>query len=134
MLEKTSNPNKIVLKTKITKKDLKSSRGSVYRGVSRNGKKWQVQLLGNLKKHYIGSIDTEAKAARIYDAHAILAHGLKAKTNFSYSKFQIEKIIEGEENNQIFEKNDFFEGLFEDLDEENNGETIQKQSSSIDQE
>jgi len=43
-------------------------------------------LLGNLKKHYIGSISTEIKAARIYDRHAIMTHGLRAKTNFSYTK------------------------------------------------
>jgi len=49
-----------------------------------------------LKKHYIGSISTEIKAARIYDRHAILTHGLRAKTNFSYTKAQIEKILEQE--------------------------------------
>jgi hypothetical protein len=53
--------------------------------------------LGNLKKHYIGSISTEDKAARIYDRHAILTHGLRAKTNFSYTKQQILMIIEKEE-------------------------------------
>jgi len=61
-------------------------RGSSFRGVSKNGKKWQVQLLGNLRKHYIGSIQNEERAARIYDRHAILTHGLRAKTNFSYTK------------------------------------------------
>lgn len=49
-----------------------------------------------MKKHYIGSISTEIKAARIYDRHAILTHGLRAKTNFSYTKAQIEKILEQE--------------------------------------
>ena len=85
-LTKTQSSLETIIRTKILKKELKSTRGSIYRGVSRNGKKWQVQLLGNLKKHYIGSISSETKAARIYDAHAILAHGLKAKTNFSYNK------------------------------------------------
>ena len=55
-----------------------------------------MQLLGNLKKHYIGSINSEEKAARIYDRHAILTHGLRAKTNFSYTKTQILKILERE--------------------------------------
>ena len=53
-------------------------------------------MLGNLKKHYIGSIGTEEKAARIYDRHAILTHGLRAKTNFSYSKGHILSILDHE--------------------------------------
>ena len=72
-------------------------RGSSFRGVSKNGKKWQVQLLGNLRKHYIGSIQSEERAARIYDRHAILTHGLRAKTNFPYTKSQIATILEREE-------------------------------------
>ena len=71
----------------------KSSRGSKYRGVSKNGKKWQVQLLGNLGKRYIGSISSEQEAAKLYDFHAILAHGLNAKPNFSYTKSQVEQLI-----------------------------------------
>ena len=72
----------------------KSQRGSRYRGVSKNGKKWQVQLLGNLRKRYIGSISSEECAARIYDHYAIINHGLKAKTNFNYSKQQMRQIAE----------------------------------------
>lgn len=49
--------------------------------------------MGNLRKHYIGSISTEIKAAKVYDTHAIQTHGLRAKTNFSYSKKQIEHIL-----------------------------------------
>lgn len=62
-----------------------------------------MQLLGNLKKHYIGSITTEYKAARIYDRHAILTHGLRAKTNFSYTKMQIATILERENEDPIYE-------------------------------
>lgn len=54
-------------------------------------------MLGNLKKHYVGSINEEERAARIYDRHAILTHGLRAKTNFSYSKGQIMAILSAEE-------------------------------------
>ena len=36
-----------------------------------------------------GSIGSEHAAARIYDEYAILTHGLKAKTNFNYRKFEI---------------------------------------------
>lgn len=71
----------------------KSKRGSKYRGVSRNGKKWQVQLLGNLRKRYIGSIGSEEAAARIYDYYAIITHGLRAKTNFQYTKTDIVEIM-----------------------------------------
>jgi len=55
-----------------------------------------------LKKHYIGSITTELKAARIYDRHAILTHGLRAKTNFSYTKSEIDQILSNEKDD-IFE-------------------------------
>lgn len=53
-----------------------SSRGSSYRGVSKNGKKWQViyinlskilkyqvMIIGNQKKYYIGAIVNEELAA-----------------------------------------------------------------------
>jgi hypothetical protein len=46
----------VLLQSRMKKKQSRSLRGSAYRGVSKNGKKWQVQLLGNLRKHYIGSI------------------------------------------------------------------------------
>ena len=104
----------LIIKTRIKMKELKSQRGSTYRGVSRNGQKWQVQLLGNLKKHYIGSICKETKAARIYDAYAILAHGLKAKTNFSYSKGQLLKILERENDAEMIEAGDVEEWLMGD--------------------
>ena len=59
--------------------------------------------MGNLKKHYIGSIQSEQKAARIYDHHAILTHGLKAKTNFSYNKKEIIRILERESDDVCYE-------------------------------
>ena len=61
-------------------------------------------MLGNLKKHYIGSINTEERAARIYDRHAILTHGLRAKTNYSYTKTQILKILEREGEDLPYEE------------------------------
>lgn len=64
----------------------------------------QVQLLGNLKKHYIGSISSEEKAAKIYDRHAILTHGLRAKTNFSYTKAQIIAILDKENEDPAFDE------------------------------
>ena len=59
-----------------------NSRASKYRGVSKNGVQWQVQLGNTLSKRYIGSASSEVEAARIYDRKAILTNGLNAKTNF----------------------------------------------------
>lgn len=42
-------------------------------------------ITGNFKKIYVGSIDSEAEAALLYDKIAILVHGLKAKTNYDYT-------------------------------------------------
>lgn len=72
----------------------KESRASKFRGVSRNGVQWQVQLGNTLSKRYIGSANSEEEAARLYDRKAILTNGLKAKTNFSYTKTQIEQILD----------------------------------------
>lgn len=58
-----------------------------------------------MKKHYIGSITSESKAARIYDRHAIMTHGLRAKTNYSYTKTEIEQILVNEKDD-IFEDSD----------------------------
>lgn len=55
----------------------KTNRDSKFRGVSRNGKKWQVMIMGNMKKLYFGAIATELEAARLYDKLAILSQGLR---------------------------------------------------------
>lgn len=53
----------------------RSHRGSKYRGVSKNGSKWQVMIVrGNLKK-YIGAIHTEDTAGLLYDKYAIIIQG-----------------------------------------------------------
>ena len=57
-----------------------------------------MQVLLNLKKKYKGQIRTERLAARIYDKRAICAHGIKAKTNFSYTKKQLERILASRED------------------------------------
>jgi hypothetical protein len=44
-----------------------NSRASAYRGVSKNGPNWQVLFMGYKKKEYLGGIDSELEAARIYD-------------------------------------------------------------------
>ena len=63
----------------------RGQRGSKYRGVSKNGNQWQVLIMINKKKRYIGN-------ASFYDIVAIQNHGNKAKTNFYYTPQQIERI------------------------------------------
>ena len=56
---------------------MKSKRGSKYRGVSKNGKKWQVMFMGCMKKQYIGAISSEVEAAKTYDKYTIISQGLR---------------------------------------------------------
>ena len=46
-----------------------------------------------MSRRYIGSSTIEEEAARLYDERAIQMNGLKAKTNFAYSKREVEEII-----------------------------------------
>lgn len=75
-LRKIANDDELVIKStdKVGKGFNKPSngfRGSKYRGVSRNGNQWQVLIMVNKKKRYIGTISDEEEAARIYDKAAI---------------------------------------------------------------
>lgn len=71
----------------------RGQRGSRYRGVSKNGNQWQVLIMINKSKSYVGSYATEDLAARIYDIVSLKNHGNKAKTNFNYSKQEIKQLI-----------------------------------------
>lgn len=71
----------------------RKNRGSIYRGVSRNGNQWQVLIMINKKKRYIGSYSNELEAAKAYDIVALQHHKKKAKTNFYYSEDERKKII-----------------------------------------
>ena len=73
-------------------------RGSKYRGVSKNGNQYQVLIMANKKKIYIGSYPVEEDAARIYDILTLKFRGIKAKTNYYYSYEQIKKILELDSN------------------------------------
>lgn len=50
-------------------------------------------FIANKNKTFRGGINTELEAARIYDEMAIRANGTKAKTNFNYTKAELEVIV-----------------------------------------
>lgn len=54
-----------------------------------------------MSKRYAGKAGSEKEAARIYDKKSIAALGLRAKTNFAYTKEQILTILEEESNLQF---------------------------------
>lgn len=72
----------------------RNKRSSRYRGVSKNGNQWQVLMMINKNKCYIGSYPSEEFAARIYDVLALKNRGIKARTNFVYNSKQIKKICD----------------------------------------
>lgn len=55
-------------------------------------------IMGNMKKYYIGGIVSEERAAKVYDKFAILTQGLRAKTNFSYRKSELEQLLKEEDS------------------------------------
>ncbi len=69
------------------------SRGSVYRGASRNGTFWQVQLMEAKVKYYSSRFDNDLEAATFYDHLSICLKGRKAKTNFTYSVEEVRAIL-----------------------------------------
>ena len=70
-----------------------SSKRSSFIGVFRNGAHWQALITINKRKTYIGSYESEKDAAFAFDLHSMLLHSLTAKTNFSYTKHNIEEMI-----------------------------------------
>jgi hypothetical protein len=72
---------------------MKNFRGSKYRGISKNGNSWQILLMVNRKKKYLGTLQSEELAAKFYDKVAIQYQGAKAKTNFPYNKQQVMQIL-----------------------------------------
>jgi hypothetical protein len=64
---------------KLTPEALRNSRGSKFRGVSVNGKSWQVFIVINKVKCYAGCVNTQVEAASLYDKLAIVFHGLKVR-------------------------------------------------------
>ncbi len=68
-------------------------KGTPYRGVSKNGNRFQVILFIQGKKRYVGTYATVEEAARTYDKLAIVFHGLKARTNYKYTKEEYDEIL-----------------------------------------
>ena len=88
-----ANIHKVVLAPAIKKmygrEDKAEHRGSDYRGVSKNGKSWQVFAFvnqGDRYPTYFGQNVDRDLAARIYDVVSIQTKGLEAETNYEYSK------------------------------------------------
>ena len=77
----------------------KTSRNSSYRGVSKNGNKWQALLMNNKNRYYLGNYNSEETAAKVYDFFSIKFLGKKATTNFFYDDEYFKKIYEIEFNN-----------------------------------
>jgi hypothetical protein len=83
------------------KKASSNSKLSHFRGVSNNGRKWQVMIMGFAKKIYFGGINSELEASHKYDKYAILMHGLEAKTNYSYNKRELCEILSCEMDREL---------------------------------
>jgi len=102
-------------------------RGSRFRGVSKNKNKWQMMIMINQKKVYIGAIQNEDDAAKYYDHIAIISQGLSAKTNFKYSGLKIKQIIADydiETSNSA--SNDFMSG-YNSINSGNNDANLMQQ-------
>ena len=52
-LKKAKTDSDVIITSRLKRKLSKSTRGSSYRGVSKNGKKWQVTLISYLINKYI---------------------------------------------------------------------------------
>jgi hypothetical protein len=51
--------------------NVQNFRGSKFRGISKNGNSWQILVMVNRKKKYLGTLPTEEAAAKFYDKVAI---------------------------------------------------------------
>ena len=58
-----------------------------FRGVLRRGKSWQVLIMINRNKNYIGNFKSEEEAAKVYDEYAMKFHKEKARLNFPHQGY-----------------------------------------------
>ena len=78
-LSKVSDDNQVLLKSKNKSvfMQTRSHRGSKFRGVSKNGDKWQVMVVSGDMKKYIGAITNEDAAGKLYDKYSLIMQGFK---------------------------------------------------------
>lgn len=94
-----SNDDRVIFSKRVKKlrknanHSAQSYRGSRFWGVSKNKNKWQVMITLNHFKEYNGGFSDEFEAAKVYDRKSICTFGLKAKTNFDYTKKQVLEIL-----------------------------------------
>ena len=112
-LVKSYYTNRSIKKLNKIKFIITNKRRSKYRGVSKNGNKWQVLIMVNNKKCYLGSYPSEELAARVYDIYAIKSYGNKARTNFVYNYSQLKKIHEKKINIKSSNISDFVKQLID---------------------
>ena len=84
-IRRKENLNNSGLKKSFTK-NINNKRRSSYRGVSKNGNKWQVLLMKNKTNCYFGNFQSEKIAAKLYDFFTIKIKGNNAITNFFNKK------------------------------------------------
>lgn len=102
-MEKFSNMYDTVVQSKgkaNSKAGPRSMTRSDYIGVSRNGNNWQSLITIKKRKMYITSYVSERQTALSFDFYSILANGIKAVTNFSYTKHIIIEML------KIYKEND----------------------------
>jgi hypothetical protein len=75
------------------RRDMRDFRGSKYRGISKNGSSWQILVMINRKKRYVGKLPSEIHAARFYDLVSIQYQGDLAKCNFPYNKREVLQLL-----------------------------------------
>ena len=63
-------------------KNAETGHSSLYRGVYNRGNKWNAQIQVDGRKIYLGTFDSEWKAAKKYDEAALELHGDRARLNF----------------------------------------------------
>ena len=74
-----------------------SYRGTLFRGISKNGKFWQILTMIENQKWYICSCIDPYEGATLYDITVIQHKCLQAKVNFDYDALHLLAIL--------FEKN-----------------------------
>ena len=59
-------------------------------------------VMGNNHKYFSPSLKSEILAARVYDRYVIQCLGLSAKTNFSYTRLDLIKILKDIESDIMY--------------------------------